>query len=86
MNITQSQSLIISTLLDFGLAVLAILGSVLVLGLAYLVFDFGYKTIIHGRTSRISSKILFLDHVPFVKPYKGYNRLRSKRWNIEHTM
>jgi len=83
-----------STMLDilmvqigiFSLSLLAILGVVIVVGVGYLVFDFFYKTIIQGRTSKISSKIMFLDHVPFVKPYKSYNRLRSKDWNINHTM
>jgi len=86
MTLALVQSLILSEISQYGLAVLAIISAIIVISLAYLVFDFGWKTIIQGRTSYISSKIMFLDHVPFVKPYKSYNRLRSKDWNINHTM
>lgn len=86
MTASSTTAIILSAVSDFGLAVLAIIAGALTLGLAYLVFDFGYKTIIQGRTSMVSSKIMFLDHAPFVKPYKGYNRLRSQEWNIKNTM
>jgi len=86
MTASATQAVITSGLADFGGSVLVILTAVIGVGIAYIVFDFGYKTIIQGRTSFLSSKLLFLDHVPFVKPYKNYNRLRSKKWNIEHTM
>lgn len=83
-----------STMLDilmvqigiFSLSLLAILGAVIIVGVGYLLFDFFYKTIIQGRTSKISSKIMFLDHAPFTKPYKNYNRLHSQSWNIKNTM
>jgi len=86
MNITDIQNLIIHTLQLFGFSVLVIIGTAFATGVAYLIFDFGWKTIIQDRTSIVSSKIMFLDHTPFVKPYKSYNRLRSKDWNINHTM
>lgn len=54
--------------------------------IAYILIDFILLTVIQGKTSKLSSKIMFLDHTPFVKPYKGYNRLRSQKWNIENTL
>lgn len=83
-----------STILDilivqigiFSASILAILALLIVVFIGYLVFDFFYKTIIQGRTSKISSKIMFLDHAPFTKPYKNYNRFRSQSWNIKNTM
>jgi len=86
MQYTDTQALILQAITDFGLSVLAIISAIIVIALAYLIFDFGYKTIIQGRTSYVSSKIMFLDHAPFTKPYKTYNRLRSRKWNMENTM
>jgi len=86
MTASATQALITDGVTIFGTAVLAIFGVVLVIGIGYLVFDFFYKTIIQGRTSKISSKIMFLDHAPFTKPYKNYNRLRSQSWNLKNTM
>jgi len=80
------QSLILSGITSFGLAVLGIITAIIVISVAYLVFNFGYKTLFLGQTSLISSRIQFFDHAPFTKPYKGYNRLRSQSWNIKNTM
>jgi hypothetical protein len=62
------------------------MGIPIIFYIGYLLGDFIKYTVIGGRTSIISSKISFLDHTPFVKPYKGYNRLKSKQWNIENTL
>jgi len=45
MNNTQTQDVILNTLSDYGVAVLAILGAVLAVGLAYLVFKFGWSQV-----------------------------------------
>jgi len=45
MNSTSIQSLILDNLAIFGTSVLAILGAVLVIGIGYLVFRFGYMKI-----------------------------------------
>ena len=80
------ENLLLDYFFILGLAVLEILTATLIISIAYIVFDFGYKTIIQGRTSFLSSKIMFLDHAPFTRPYKGYNRFRSRKWNSQHTI
>jgi len=37
-----------------------------------------------GTTSWLGSHWSWYDRMTY-KPWKGYNRLRSKRWNIDHT-
>jgi len=37
-----------------------------------------------GTTSWLGSHWAWYDRHTY-KPWKGYNRLRSKKWNIEHT-
>jgi len=44
MDTTATQTIILSALSQYGVSVLAILGAVLTLGLAYLVFRFGWKS------------------------------------------
>jgi len=46
MDFTDTQNIIITTITDFGLSVLAIITSVLVIALAYLVFKFGWNKLI----------------------------------------
>jgi hypothetical protein len=45
MNTTQTQSLIIDTLTTFGNSVLVILTAVIGIGVAYLVFRFGWRKV-----------------------------------------
>jgi len=45
MNNTQTQDVILNALSDYGVAVLAILTAVIVVGLAYLVFQFGWSRV-----------------------------------------
>jgi len=37
-----------------------------------------------GTTTWLGSHWAWLDHKMY-RPWKGYNRLRSRKWNIEHT-
>lgn len=45
MNASSTQALITGTIADFGIAVLAIITAVIGLGLAYLVFRFGWRRV-----------------------------------------
>jgi len=37
-----------------------------------------------GTTNWLGRHWMWWDHMTY-KPYAGYNRLRSRRWNMEHT-
>jgi len=45
MSISAIQAVILSTLSQFGASVLAILGAVISIGLAYLIFRFGWRSV-----------------------------------------
>jgi len=45
MNATATQALVTNSLADFGDAVIVILGAVIVLGVGYLVFRFGWAKV-----------------------------------------
>jgi len=83
MTITATQNLILATLSDFGSALLIILGAVIGVAVAYLIYSFGWS-LITGKTGFFTSLFPTLDHKIY-KPYKGYNRFRSKEWNMSHT-
>ncbi len=51
--------------------------------LAYYILDFLYYSIYLGQTSKISSRWPYLDKMVYL-PYKGYKRLRSRKWNREN--
>jgi len=54
MNYTDTLNLVTTTLTDFGLSVLAIITATIAIGLAYLVFKFGWgrvKTSLNGGSS-----------------------------------
>jgi hypothetical protein len=86
LSITSVETFLLETVNGVGSTVATVLTSTILLSLAIILLDFGYRTIVKGRTSFLSKHVSFLDHVPFTKPYKGYNRLRSKEWNYKHTM
>jgi len=45
MTASATQALVLDTLSDFGVAVLAIIGAVIGIGLAYLIFKFGWRKV-----------------------------------------
>jgi len=45
MDVADTQALITGAVTDYGTAVLAILGSVLTIGVAYLAFRFGWRKV-----------------------------------------
>jgi len=87
MELTAIQSLMTSTLSDFGNEVLIVLTAVIGVAIAYFLFKFAWSQIITstGTTSNLGKRWAWFDRMTY-KPYKGYNRLRSRKWNMEHTM
>jgi len=72
-------NLIVAGLATFGGSVFVIIGSVLTIGIAYLVFKKGWS-LFYDKSLMIGG--FYVRNVP----YKGYNRWRSKQWNINNTM
>lgn len=83
MTITDTQNLILSILSQYGSALLIICGAVIGIFVAYCVYSFGWS-LITGRTGFFTSLFPTLDHKIY-KPWKGYNRFRSREWNMQHT-
>lgn len=79
MNASLTQALILDALQTFGLAVLAIIGATLVVGIAYLVFKKGWS-LFYDKSLMIGG--FYVRNTP----YKGYNRWRSQAWNMKNTM
>jgi len=80
MNILAIKNLLLSTLLDFGNSVLILLSAFVVVSLAFFVFRMGWHFL--QGTSFIGWA--WLDRQTY-KPYKNYNRLRSRKWNLANT-
>ncbi len=72
------QSLIITYLGYFTASVLVILTAVIGVGVAYLIFRFGWKRVITDQSLMISD--IYIRKLPF----RGYNRFRSKEWNMKN--
>lgn len=61
-------------------------GLVALFGLRYgLVKLVSYIYHADGTTNWLGRHWSWYDQLTY-KPYKGYNRLRSRKWNMEHTM
>jgi len=80
MTYTDTLDVILNALTSYGIAILAILGAMLGIGLAYLVFHFGWNRLIHDKSLMVGG--FYVRNTP----YEGYNRWRSRKWNMEHTM
>jgi len=70
--------LILSTFTRLGSAMLAVLATALGIGIAYLVFRFGWSKLGGDMSYSIGGFYLFNT------PFKGYHRFRSRKWNMEH--
>lgn len=85
MSATAVKNLIISHTVDFGLALLAIVGACLVIGIGVLIFRNGWQ-LIQGVTMPDVARIGWSNVDKFFyKPWRGYKRYRSRAWNMEHT-
>lgn len=79
MTNTQVTNLILSTLADWSFYIFIIISSVVGISLAYLVYKFGWR-LINDQSLMIGG--FYLRNTP----YKGYNRFRSRKWNMSNTM
>jgi len=80
MTPASTTAIILGSVTNYGIALLAILTAVIGIGLAYLVFRFGIKRLFYDQSLEIGGYYLRKT------PYAGYNRFRSKEWNIKNTM
>jgi len=78
------KNLILSAIGDFSLALLIIVGTCLVIGIGVLIFRNGWQ-LIQGTTMPDVARMGWnnVDKF-FYKPWKGYKRYRSRKWNMEH--
>lgn len=80
MDTNSIVTLIENTATAFGIAVLAIIATTIAIGVAYLLFTVGWNRLINDKSLMIGG--FYLRNVP----YKGYNRFRSKSWNMKKMM
>jgi len=79
MNSTSIQNLITSQLAEFGNSVLVIITAVISIAIAYLIFKYGWR-IMNDQS------LQFFGFYVRKTPYAGYNRFRTKAWNMKNTM
>jgi len=70
----------------FSISALEILAIFLGVGVGLLVFYFGLNAIWHadGTTNWLGRHWSWYDQKTY-SPWRGYNRLRSRKWNMDHT-
>jgi len=73
---------------DFGSIIALNIPKILLILTALIGLAWGIKKFVHwcvgdGTTTWLGGHWAWLDHKMY-KPWKGYNRLRSRKWNIEH--
>lgn len=77
---TDTQALILDAITQYGLAVLGIISVIIVIALAYLIYQVGWYKLLHDQSLTIGGYYIRKT------PYKGYNRFRSKSWNLKNTL
>lgn len=95
-NSENSLEIIVMNIANISYAMFVIISSVVTILVGLMVFYTGWKWLFMGiggvgTTSRFSSGMHKIwpagaarfDHLTY-KPYKGYNRLRSRKWNMDH--
>lgn len=85
MTYADTLILIANAFSEYGVALLQIFGLLLSITLGVLIFYFGFRAIWHadGTTNWLGSHWSWYDQHTY-KPYAGYNRLRSRKWNMQH--
>jgi len=78
MTTTTILNIILDTLQVFSLAVFAIISAVIVIGVAYLIFRFGWRRVITDQSLMVGGYYLRKT------PVAGYNRFRSQKWNMQN--
>jgi len=79
MTSTQVTNLILNTLADWSFNAFLVISTGIGVTVGYLVYKFGWR-LINDQSLMIGG--FYVRNTP----YKGYNRFRSKKWNMEHTM
>jgi len=79
MNYSDTQNIILDAITQYGLAVLGIISAIIVIALAYLVYKVGISRAFNDQSLMVGGYYLRS------LPYKGYNRFRSRKWNMEHS-
>jgi len=74
----DTTSLILTGVATYGISLLAILAICIVIGVGMLIYKVGKDLVYKGAFGAT------FDHY-WKLPYKGYNRFRSRKWNMEHT-
>jgi len=84
MNSIAVKNLVLGAIGDFSLALLVIVGACLVIGIGVLIIRNGMQ-LIRGTTMPDVARMGWnnVDKF-FYKPWKGYKRYRSRKWNMEH--
>jgi len=77
MDANSVKLLLLSATLDFGSALLLLIGACLVIGVGVLIFKIGWGWL-HDQSYSLGG--YYLHNLP----YAGYKRFRSKKWNMEH--
>jgi len=81
MNAASTTPILLSSLLDFGAQAGAILSEVVGVGVALLVFQWGWRQV---RLFMTDQSYSIGGYYLRRTPYAGYHRFRSKKWNMEH--
>jgi len=85
MELSTISTLMTGTLSNFGDEVLVVLTATIGIAIAYYLFCWFWRVIPLAIEGKTWTRWSWLDRHTY-KPYKGYNRLRSRKWNMEHTM
>jgi len=79
MTNTAVTNLILNTIADWSLNAFLVISTGIGVSIGYLVYKFGWR-LIKDQSLMIGG--FYVRNTP----YKGYNRFRSKQWNMKHTM
>jgi len=81
MGAASTTDIVIATIYDFGSQGVQILAAVIGVGVALLVFDWGWRQV---RLFMVDQSYSIGGFYLRRTPYAGYHRFRSKKWNMEH--
>jgi len=79
MTNTAVTNLILNTIADWSLNAFLVISTGIGVSIGYLIYKFGWR-LINDQSLMIGG--FYVRNTP----YKGYNRFRSKQWNIKNTM
>jgi len=79
MTNTAVTNLILNTIADWSFNAFLVISTGIGVSIGYLIYKFGWR-LINDKSLIIGG--FYLRNTP----YKGYNRFRSRKWNIKNTM